>query len=143
MRDTFDLVRFVEAQEDVYAQVLDELEKGAKTGHWIWFIFPQLAGLGESDISEYFAISSIEEARAYTANSILGPRLTECTERVLAIEGKSARQIFGDLDAMKFRSSMTLFAAASEDSQLFQQALDRYFGGVPDAVTLAGLNDVR
>jgi uncharacterized protein (DUF1810 family) len=141
MKDPYDLDRFLEAQEHVYEEVLDELENGLKTGHWIWFIFPQLAGLGESDVSEYFAISTIDEARAYMANSILGPRLSECTERVLAIEGKSARDIFGDLDAMKFRSSMTLFAAACDDTRLFQRALDRFFDGAPDPITRAAIND--
>jgi len=143
MTDPFDLYRFVAAQDDIYEEVLDELERGSKTGHWMWFIFPQIAGLGQSEISEYFAISSLDEARAYKANPILGPRLAECTEKVLATKGKSAQEIFGDLDAMKLRSSMTLFAEACEDTPVFQQALDRFFDGVPDPATRAEIDDLR
>ena len=143
MSDLFDLHRFVDAQDDIYKEVLDELERGAKTGHWMWFIFPQLAGLGESEVSGYFAISSLDEASAYKANSALGPRLIECTEMVLATKGKSAREIVGDLDAMKFRSSMTLFAAACEDAPVFQRALDRFYEGIPDPITRAGISDLQ
>ena len=141
MRDPFNLARFLEAQEDVYAEVKGELERASKTGHWIWFIFPQIAGLGESETSQYFAISSIDEARAYNANPVLGPRLIECTELVLAAEGRSAKEIFGDLDTMKFRSCMTLFASVCEDTPIFQRALDIYFDGVPDPRTRAAIND--
>jgi uncharacterized protein (DUF1810 family) len=136
--DPFKLERFVEAQAPVYEQALRELRAGAKESHWMWFIFPQIAGLGQSPTSIRFAISSLDEARAYLAHAVLGPRLKECAGVVAALEGLAARQIFGSIDEMKFRSSMTLFARAAE-GDVFQRCLDKYFGGAPDPATLANL----
>jgi uncharacterized protein (DUF1810 family) len=136
VNDPFNLSRFIEAQEGVYYSVLDELERGNKTGHWIWYIFPQIAGLGHSRMSRRYSISSIDEARAFAKHPILGPRLIECIELVTAVEGKSAEQIFGYIDALKFRSCVTLFDVASDDSRTFQQALDQYYDGVPDPMTI-------
>ena len=135
----FDLGRFVLAQEGVYAGVLGELRGGRKDGHWIWFIFPQIAGLGRSWISQQYSIVSLDEARAYLADPILGARLRECAGIVLAAKGRSADEIFGELDAMKVRSCMTLFHRAAPDEPLFEQVLDRYYGGVPDVLTDARL----
>ena len=132
---SFDLERFVAAQEREYQAVVAELRRGQKTGHWIWFIFPQIAGLGQSAMSRHYAISSLEEARAYLAHPVLGPRLRECTRLVLAIAGHTASDIFGPLDAMKVRSSMTLFHRADPDDPDFALVLDRYYGGVADAAT--------
>lgn len=132
---SFDLERFVVEQQGAYDGVLRELRAGRKTGHWIWFIFPQLAGLGRSSMSQQFAISSLEEARAYLAHPVLGPRLSECCETLIAVDGRSAAEILGSLDAMKLRSSMTLFHRASPDDTVFERMLDRYFDGVPDAAT--------
>jgi uncharacterized protein (DUF1810 family) len=137
--DPFDLQRFVEAQAPVMARVLDELRAGGKRTHWMWFVFPQVAGLGSSAMAVRYEIRSLAEARAYLAHPMLGPRLRDCTQAVLAVEGRDARQIFGVPDDMKFRSSMTLFAAASDEA-LFRQALEKYFGGDPDAATLARLD---
>ena len=131
----FDLERFVEAQRGVYEGVLRELRQGRKTSHWIWFIFPQVAGLGRSDVSRFYAIESLEEARAYLDHPVLGPRLRECTGAVLATSGLTAEQIFGSLDAMKVRSSMTLFHRAAPDEPLFVEVLKRFFGGVTDDAT--------
>jgi uncharacterized protein (DUF1810 family) len=111
------------------------LSSARKTGHWIWFIFPQLAGLGRSEISSHFAIASLEEARAYLAHPLLGPRLLECAGIVLATQGRTAEEIFGSLDAMKLRSSMTLFHRAAPAEPVFAQVLDRYYGGVADEAT--------
>jgi uncharacterized protein (DUF1810 family) len=135
----FDLGRFVLAQEGVYAGVLGELRGGRKDGHWIWFIFPQIAGLGTSWISQQYSIVSLDEARAYLADPVLGVRLRECAGIVLAAKGRSAGEIFGELDAMKVRSCMTLFHRAAPDEPLFEQVLDRYYGGVPDGLTDARL----
>jgi uncharacterized protein (DUF1810 family) len=129
-----DLERFVAAQRDVYDAVLDELRRGRKTGHWIWFIFPQVAGLGRSAMSEAFAIGSLAEARAYLAHPILGARLRECAAIVAATQGR-ADEIFGSLDAMKVRSSMTLFHRAVPEEPVFSQVLDRFYGGRPDDAT--------
>jgi uncharacterized protein (DUF1810 family) len=137
--DPYDLRRFVEAQREVYAQVCSELRAGRKTSHWIWFIFPQIHGLGRSAMAQRFAISSLDEARAYLAHPTLGPRLIECTELVLGVQGRSIEQILGDVDAMKFRSSMTLFARAATEPSAFTEALNRLFGGEPDALTLSRL----
>jgi uncharacterized protein (DUF1810 family) len=126
----FDLERFVTAQQGVYDGALRELLQGRKTGHWIWFIFPQLAGLGRSDVSRFYGIESIDEARAYLAHPILGPRLLECAGAVLRTSGVTADQIFGSLDAMKVRSSMTLFHRAAPDEPLFGQVLERFYEGV-------------
>ena len=130
-----DLDRFVLSQAPIYDEVLQELRGGRKTGHWIWFIFPQLAGLGHSDMSSHFAIASLEEARAYLAHPLLGPRLLECAGIILATEGRTIREIFGSIDSMKLRSSMTLFHRAAPHEPVFAQVLDRYYGGVADEAT--------
>ena len=131
----FDLERFVRAQEGVYSGVADELRRGRKTGHWIWFIFPQVAGLGRSPTSQQYAIASIAEAAAYLAHPVLGTRLRECASLVLAVPDRSAGEIFGELDAMKLRSSMTLFHRAAPDEPLFRHVLERFFDGRPDPAT--------
>ena len=131
-----DLDRFVLAQRPpVYDDVLTELRRGQKTGHWIWFIFPQVAGLGRSEMSRYYAIASLEEARGYLAHPVLGPRLRECAGSVALTNGRTAEQIFGAVDAMKVRSCMTLFHRAAPDEAVFRQVLDRFFGGVADPAT--------
>ena len=137
MADPYDLERFVDAQNayGTYDRAVDELRRGRKTGHWMWFVFPQIAGLGRSDMSRRFAISSLDEARAYLEHPVLGPRLRACAGIVAQLEGQSAEQIFGGVDAQKLRSSMTLFLRAAPDEPLFQQVLDRYFGGQADAAT--------
>jgi uncharacterized protein (DUF1810 family) len=135
----YDLDRFVREQQHVYHRVLDELRRGQKSGHWIWFIFPQIAGLGSSEMSLRFAIASLDEARAYLAHPVLGPRLLECAGIVLATRGKSAEQVLGPIDAMKLRSCMTLFRRAAPHEPVFTQVLDRYFGGVADEATDARL----
>ena len=132
-----DLVRFVLAQDRLYPGILEELRRGRKVGHWIWFIFPQVAGLGRSEMSRRYAITSLAEARAYLAHPILGPRLRECAAALLATNGRSAEQILGPLDAMKVRSSMTLFRLAAPDEDLFGAVLDRHFGGTADEATAA------
>ncbi len=134
--DPYNLDRFVRAQNSVYEEVLSELKNAAKVSHWMWFIFPQIKGLGRSPTSIEFAITSREEARAYLHHSLLGPRLKECTRLVLLTEGRSIEQIFGSPDDMKFRSSMTLFAQVSPDDDIFMKALQKYFQGVPDQLTL-------
>ena len=135
--DPFNLERFVEAQARVYDQVRRELEAGRKETHWMWFIFPQIAGLGQSAISIRFAIGSMDEAKAYLGHAVLGPRLKECARLTLDVEGRTAREIFGPVDEMKFRSSMTLFAKAAQEEGVFQRCLDKYFAGKPDPATLA------
>ncbi len=135
MTSSYDLERFVVEQQAGYEGVLRELRAGRKTGHWIWFIFPQLAGLGRSSMSQHFAIGSLEEARAYLAHPVLGARLHACCDVVLAIDGRTAVEIFGSLDAMKLRSCVTLFHRAAPEDPVFARVLDRYFGGVPDAAT--------
>ncbi len=132
---TYDLERFVEEQEHVYDGVMRELRRGSKTGHWIWFIFPQVAGLGSSPMSQRFAIASLDEARAYLAHPVLGFRLRECAGIVLATPARTAEQIFGPLDAMKVRSCMTLFHRAAPGEPVFAKVLDRLYGGVPDQAT--------
>lgn len=132
----FDLERFVEAQDPVYVQVCRELRQGLKQGHWMWFIFPQLRGLGQSFMANKFGISSADEARAYLGHSVLGPRLAECTSLVNRVEGVSIDRIFGYPDTLKFRSSMTLFAHVSSGSNVFADALKKYYGGEPDPLTL-------
>ena len=131
----FDLDRFVEAQDGVYAQALAELRRGRKESHWMWFVFPQIAGLGRSPTAQYYAIASAGEARAYLGHPLLGPRLRECTEAVLAHPNRSAEEIFGAIDALKFRSSMTLFEAVDEDGP-FGAAIDAFYGGARDPATL-------
>lgn len=130
------LVRFVEAQESTYAQALSEIRGGHKQSHWMWFVFPQFAGLGPSAASVYYAIGSLEEADAYLRHPILGPRLLECAEAVLAVEGKSAADIFGSPDDLKLRSSATLFARVSPPGSVFERILSRYYDGEPDPMTL-------
>ena len=140
--DPFDLQRFVTAQAPVFASALEELKKGRKRTHWMWFLFPQLRGLGSSSMATFYGIGSLEEARAYLAHPLLGPRLVLCTETVLAVKGKSLREIFGSPDDMKFGSSMTLFARASDDDGVvFRRALDLYCRGRPDDRTLALLGN--
>jgi uncharacterized protein (DUF1810 family) len=138
--DPYNLQRFIDAQRDVYEQAYSELRCGRKTGHWMWFIFPQLRGLGRSEIAEKFAISSRKEAEAYLGHGILGSRLRECSQLVNVIEGRSIRQIFGYPDDLKFRSSMTLFAHATSENEVFMEALNRYFGGEFDPLTLDRLD---
>jgi uncharacterized protein (DUF1810 family) len=145
--DPFDLRRFVDAQDRVYDTVLAELRTGVKTSHWIWFVFPQLRGLGRSGTALRYGIGSLDEARAYLAHPVLGARLRECARLVAAIDGRSADQIFGWPDNMKVRSSMTLFARAtdaSDDSQAdFQAVLDKFYDGEEDRATLELLNTAR
>ena len=135
----YDLDRFLLEQRHVYDGVLRELRRGSKTGHWIWYIFPQVAGLGSSPMSQRFAITSLDEARAYLAHPVLGARLRECAGIVLATTGRSAEEIFGPIDAMKLRSCMTLFHRAAPDEPVFVQVLERYYGGVADEATDARL----
>jgi len=139
MSESFDLDRFVIAQQDIYNVVLDELRAGRKVGHWIWFIFPQIAGLGHSGMSQLYAISSLEEARAYLAHPVLGARLRECAATVLATTGRTAPEIFGSIDAVKLRSSMTLFHRAAPEEPVFTQVLERFYGGITDDATDARL----
>jgi uncharacterized protein (DUF1810 family) len=134
--DPYDLQRFVAAQNSCFDKVCDELREGHKRSHWMWFIFPQLKGLGSSVMAMRYAISSKGEAQAYLINSILGPRLRRCTELVLRVEGRSVKQIFGSPDDLKFRSSMTLFAKVTSDNKVFQDAMQKYFAGEPDRMTI-------
>ncbi len=136
LSDPFGLRRFVDAQNPVYEEVRAELRTGRKRGHWMWFIFPQLQGLGSSAIAEAFGISSQQEAVAYLGHPVLGPRLRECTRLVNLVEGRAIGQIFGYPDDLKFRSSMTLFASVASDDQVFKDALEKYFDGEPDSLTL-------
>ena len=136
MHYPYHLERFVEAQEDVFAEVLDELRAGRKRGHWMWFIFPQMKGLGRSAAAAYYGVGSLEEAAAYLRHPVLGPRLVECTQLVNEVEDRSIHEILGSPDDLKFRSSMTLFARAAEDDTAFRAALNKYFGGEPDRLTL-------
>jgi uncharacterized protein (DUF1810 family) len=136
--DPYGLQRFVDAQEDasIYARALGELRAGRKQGHWIWFVFPQIAGLGQSPMSQAYAIRSLDEARAYLQHPLLGPRLRESTEALLTADPSAgAESILGSIDAIKVRSSMTLFTRADPSEQLFQSALDRFYRGEPDPAT--------
>jgi uncharacterized protein (DUF1810 family) len=137
--DPYDLNRFVEAQARDYAQAISELRAGRKRTHWMWYILPQLKGLGLSQMALFYGIGSAAEARAYLAHPILGPRLIECVETMNRLRGLSAPEVLGEIDAMKFRSCLTLFAAVSAEHSIFQTALDNYFGGVSDDATLARL----
>jgi uncharacterized protein (DUF1810 family) len=137
MNDPHDLERFVQAQAPVYGQVLAELRAGCKRSHWMWFVFPQLAGLGRSAMAQRYAIGSLREAQAYLAHPVLGARLRECSGLVLAVQHGSIREIFGSPDDLKFRSSMTLFGRADPADPLFQQCLLKYYGGKEDPQTLA------
>jgi uncharacterized protein (DUF1810 family) len=135
--ERFDLERFVEAQAGVYEQACAELRAGRKRSHWMWFVFPQIRGLGSSEMAVRYAISSLEEARTYLEHAVLGPRLRECAEIVLGVKGKTVEEIFGDPDDLKFHSSMSLFAEAEGSSEgVFHEALKKYFGGKPDRATL-------
>ena len=141
-RDQYGLERFVRVQDGVYEQACAELRSGSKRTHWMWFIFPQIKGLGLSEMAVRYAISSIEEAKAYLEHQVLGDRLRECTRIMLGLEGRTAEEIFGYPDDLKFRSSMTLFAKAAEISEedlVFSQALDKYFGGREDPATVERL----
>ena len=134
--DDHDLDRFLKAQGDTYDTALDELKAGRKRSHWIWFIFPQIAGLGQSPTSQFYGVKSLDEAAAYLRHPILGGRLHECLKTLQMLEETSADRIFGDLDAMKFRSSLTLFAEADPADPIIEAALDRWFGGRKDEKTL-------
>ena len=133
----YDLQRFVAAQDAgrTYDQATAELRRGRKTSHWMWFVFPQITGLGQSPVSRMYAISGLAEAKAYLAHPVLGPRLVECAAIVAGLSGRTAEQIFGGIDALKLRSSMTLFLRAAPDEPVFRQVLDQYFGGNPDPAT--------
>jgi uncharacterized protein (DUF1810 family) len=141
--DPFDLRRFVDAQARVYEDVLAELRNGAKRSHWIWFVFPQLRGLGRSATAQHYGISSLDEARAYLAHPVLGARLRECTGLVAAIDGRSVDEIFGWPDNLKVRSSMTLFAHATDDNAGFREVLDKFYDGQEDPATVELLNSAR
>ncbi|MEW2483948.1 DUF1810 domain-containing protein [Mycobacterium sp. NPDC049093] len=142
MTDQFDLQRFVDAQADVYADVCTELRDGRKRSHWIWFIFPQLRGLGRSQTADHYGIASAHEARAYLAHPTLGPRLRECARLAAQVDGSTAEQIFGWPDCLKVRSSMTLFAAVADPAERadFQSVLDKFYDGLGDPRTLETLS---
>jgi len=144
MNDPYKLQRFIDAQEDgVFTQAIAELRRGRKESHWMWFVFPQLAGLGRSPTAEHYALASIDEARAYLEHPLLGPRLRECVEAILPSSGRlTPEEIFGPIDALKLKSSLTLFDEV-EPNALFRDGLRRYFGGEGDACTLALLNEQR
>lgn len=137
MDDPFDLERFVAAQDSggTYGQAVSELRRGRKTSHWMWFVFPQIAGLGLSEMSRRYAISSLEEARAYLAHPVLGPRLVECAQLLDEGVAGTAEEILGGIDAQKLQSSLTLFLQADPESAVFKRVLDRYFGGEMDVST--------
>jgi len=137
MDDPYNLQRFVDAQAPVIEQVWEELRRGRKTSHWMWFVFPQLKGLGHSWMAAKYAISSLAEADAYLRHSILGPRLIKCTRLVNSVDGRSVHQIFGSPDDMKFRSSMTLFGQVAGANEVFSDALERYFHAQPDPATIS------
>jgi uncharacterized protein (DUF1810 family) len=139
--EPFELQRFVDAQDagGTYPQALAELRAGAKRSHWMWFVFPQIAGLGRSATAQRYALSGLGEARAYLAHPVLGQRLLECARVLTGLEGRSAEQVLGPVDAMKLRSSMTLFAAAAPDEPVFGEVLDQWFDGTPDPATVSRL----
>jgi uncharacterized protein (DUF1810 family) len=137
--DRYNLQRFVDAQAPVFEQVRAELREGRKRGHWMWFVFPQITGLGYSPLASKFAISSLAEAAAYLQNPVLGPRLRECGQLVTQVDGRPITEIFGSPDDLKFRSCMTLFAHATSDNRVFKDALQKYFGGDFDRLTLERL----
>jgi uncharacterized protein (DUF1810 family) len=134
--DPYDLARFIQAQEQDYAQAMSEIRSGQKRSHWMWYIFPQFDGLGFSEASRQYSIKSVAEAEAYLRHPILGPRLLESARATLGIQGRSALEVFGSPDDMKLRSSATIFASVSPDGSVFEQLLERYFGGEPDGNTL-------
>jgi uncharacterized protein (DUF1810 family) len=144
MNDPYDLQRFVNGQNEQYGraghtifdEACEELRAGAKRSHWMWFVFPQIKGLGSSPFARKFAISSVAEAQAYLQHPVLGPRLIDCTQLMNQIQGRTAGQILGGIDEMKFRSSMTLFSAATTENRVFLDALEKYFQGEPDQATL-------
>ena len=140
MSDPFGLERFVGAQDGgVYEQALRELRAGAKRGHWMWFVFPQVAGLGRSSTAQHYALAGLEEARAYLAHPVLGPRLVECAQALLELSGRDPVRVLGSVDAVKLRSSMTLFETAAPDERVFGEVLERYFGGERDEATATRL----
>lgn len=134
--DPYNLDRYIEAQRGLFEQACSELRRGRKVGHWMWFVFPQIAGLGASAMSQRYAIGSLDEARAYLAHPVLGPRLREICGIVLGVQDRGVEEIFGYPDDMKFRSSMTLFARAAADDGMFVEVLRKYFGGMEDDTTL-------
>ena len=134
--DPYLLRRFVEAQKNDYEEALFEIKSGRKRSHWMWYVFPQFAGLGFSSTSQHYAIKNLDEAKAYLAHPLLGPRLAECVDALLAIEGRSAHEIFGSPDDMKLRSCATLFACVSPAGSQFEKLLDKYFQGIRDEKTL-------
>jgi uncharacterized protein (DUF1810 family) len=136
MSDSYKLDRFLEAQAADYDTALAEIRSGRKQSHWMWYVFPQIAGLGVSETSQYFAIRNLAEAKAYLAHPILGPRLIECADALLALDGRTAREIFGSPDDLKLRSSATLFAHVSPARSAFQRVLEKYFDGASDERTL-------
>lgn len=139
--DPFQLERFVAAQEGIYEQALAELQQGKKRSHWMWFIFPQIAGLGSSSTARFYAINGAEEARAYLAHPVLGPRLLACAAALLPHRGRSASEIFGYPDDLKLRSSLTLFAAVNDEQAVFKQLLKQFYAGQPDPATLERLQN--
>ncbi|ADB76375.1 DUF1810 domain-containing protein [Geodermatophilus obscurus] len=140
MSDPFGLERFVGAQDGgVYEQALRELRAGAKRGHWMWFVFPQVAGLGRSSTAQHYALAGLEEARAYLAHPVLGPRLVECAQALLELSGRDPVRALGSVDAVKLRSSMTLFEAAAPDERVFAEVLERWFDGQRDEATTTRL----
>lgn len=141
MVDPYGLDRFVQAQEPVIAQVLAELAAGRKRTHWMWFVFPQIAGLGRSEMAQRYALGSLEEARAYLAHPVLGARLVRCVGVVNGVEGRTAHEIFGGLDDLKFHSCMTLFSLAEPGEAMFCEALKKHFGGVKDPLTVQAVPD--
>ena len=139
MTDPFDLQRFVDAQRSTYDQALAELRAGQKRTHWMWFVFPQIAGLGHSGMAQRFALADLDEARAYVAHPVLGPRLVECARALTDLDVDDPVQVMGSIDAQKLRSSMTLFARAAPDEPVFRQVLDHYFAGTEDDATTSRL----
>lgn len=142
MKDAYNLKRFVKAQDSIYQQVLDELGAGQKRGHWMWYVFPQIQGLGYSGMAQTYAITSQQEAAAYEEHEVLGSRLRQCTQLVMAVEGRSLKTIFGYPDDLKFRSAMTLFLLSVADNDLFKDALHKYCEGAPDQLTLDILHNL-
>jgi uncharacterized protein (DUF1810 family) len=140
--DPYNLKRFVDAQSRVFEQALSELRMGEKRSHWMWFVFPQIVGLGRSETARRFAIASRDEAKAYLRSPVLGPRLRQCARTVCLVEGRSAHDIFNNPDEMKFHSSMTLFANVAADKRVFEEALEKYFRGRPDILTLRKLAEL-
>ncbi|MDG6107161.1 DUF1810 domain-containing protein [Dactylosporangium aurantiacum] len=136
MEDPYDLARFVDAQAGTYDDALEELRRGRKRGHWMWFVFPQIAGLGSSPTAQRYAIGSLDEARAYLQHPVLGPRLHECAEAMLGNTEATAQQVLGEVDAMKLRSSMTLFQLAAPEESVFGRVIARFFEGAPDGETI-------